>query len=234
MLRLSLSCILICITLISCKENTPSTNTVIQPIIIDTLISSDTLPPSNNPRSYILIAGWTEFVESDDMILDIRYATDDNFTKEVIYPCPRCFVRDTFAKILININQRMIQDYGYQLKFFDCYRPSPIQQVLWDKFPNPSYVTNPIKGSMHNRGMAVDITLVDSLGQELDMGTTYDHFGQEAHYTYKDLPKEVIANRTLLRNIMESYGCKGIRTEWWHYSLTRPSYAIADWEWPCE
>ncbi len=199
--------------------------------ITDTIISIE-ITDNSNKESFQKI-GWTELTIKDNVSIDIRYATTNNFTKEVIYPCEACYIRDTFAQILLQINREFIDSFGYRLKFFDCYRPSPVQQRLWDKFPNPTYVTNPLKGSMHNRGMAVDITLTDKDGVELDMGTTYDFFGEQAHYAYEKLPNPVKENRILLRTIMEKYGCKGIRTEWWHFSLKSPSYDIADWEWEC-
>ena len=86
--------------------------------------------------------------------------------------------------------------------------------------PDPRYVANPYSstGSYHNRGGAVDITLVDIQGNELDMGTPFDHFGKESHFDNKNLPEKVIANRILLREGMEMAGFNGIRTEWWHFS----------------
>ncbi len=119
------------------------------------------------------------------------------------------------------------------LKMFDCYRPRPYQQRLWDKVPNPDYVTPPAKGSMHSRGAAVDLTIVDAQGKELDMGTPYDFFGKEAHYDYTQLPAAVLANRRLLRQTMEAVGFRGIRTEWWHFSYQGKNYELSDYVWPC-
>ena len=116
---------------------------------------------------------------------------------------------------------------------FDCYRPRPIQQKLWDKVPNPSYVTPPSRGSMHNKGAAVDLTIVDTLGQQLDMGTTFDFFGKEAHHTYTAHSDTIQANRNLLKSTMESVGFSSIRTEWWHYSYKKKSYALSDMLWDC-
>ena len=86
---------------------------------------------------------------------------------------------------------------------------------------------------MHNRGLAVDLTIVDENGKELDMGTDYDFFGKEAHRTYVDPDPEVRKNRNLLKLLMEAHGLTGIRTEWWHYSLKTVSYDFSDWEWKC-
>jgi len=118
---------------------------------------------------------------------------------------------------------------------FDCYRPAPYQQRLWDKVPNPSYVTPPSKGSMHSRGAAVDLTLVQlNTGKELDMGTPYDFFGREAHIDFTNLPEATFKNRTKLRQALEEGGFKGIRTEWWHFSYKGKSWPLSNWVWPCD
>jgi len=165
--------------------------------------------------------------------LDIRYATADNFTKSKIYDCPRCLLRPEAAKALVKAH-KALQKKGLGLKMFDCYRPRPYQQRLWDKVPNPDYVTPPAKGSMHSRGAAVDLTIVDEKGNELDMGTPYDFFGKEAHTDNMNLPAPVLANRRLLRETLEAVGFKGIRTEWWHFSFQGKNYPLSDYVWPCE
>jgi D-alanyl-D-alanine dipeptidase len=162
---------------------------------------------------------WTELKRLDSTILqDIRYATTNNFTKSVIYDCPKCFLRPDVAKSLVTVHKKL-KAKGLGLKVFDCYRPSPYQQKLWDKVPDPNYVTPPAKGSMHSRGAAVDLTIVDKAGKELDMGTPYDFFGKEAHHTYTGHSKKVQENRALLKSLMEEAGFNSIRTEWWHYSI---------------
>jgi len=166
------------------------------------------------------------------ILLDIRYATDNNFTKSKIYDCPRCLLRPEAAEAIVKAN-KALKAKGLALKMFDCYRPRPYQQRLWDKMPNPNYVTPPAKGSMHSRGAAVDLTLVDSSGKELNMGTTYDFFGVEAHTDNLNLPAEVLKNRKLLRETLEAVGFKGIRTEWWHFSYQAKKYALSDYVWPC-
>lgn len=168
-----------------------------------------------------------------DIRLDIRYATTDNFTKAKIYDCPACLLRPEAAAAVVQAH-RALQEKNLGLKMFDCYRPRPYQQRLWDKVPDPDYVTPPAKGSMHSRGAAVDLTIVDANGRELDMGTAYDFFGPEAHYDYTKLPEKVLANRRLLRETMEAAGFQGIRTEWWHFSFRGKTYPFSDYLWPCE
>ncbi len=180
------------------------------------------------------VTQWMEITEEEGAILDIRYATDDNFTKNQIYPCGRCFLRPELASRIKTLQSDIYKRYGFRLKLFDCYRPRPAQQKLWDIVPDERYVTSPSKGSMHNRGLAVDVTLVDKEGVELDMGTPYDFFGPAAYTTNMDLPKEVLKNRKILTKMMEIHGLKGIRTEWWHFSLKTVQAPLDDWEWPCE
>jgi zinc D-Ala-D-Ala dipeptidase len=176
---------------------------------------------------------WTELIRLDSsFVLDLKYATEDNFVKEQLYDCPRCFLRPEVARALQEA-QGEFKSMGLRIKLLDCYRPSPVQQRLWDKVPNASYVTPPSKGSMHNRGLAVDLTLVDADGKELDMGTPYDFFGREAHHTCTDLPEEVLDNRRLLKSTMAEFGFKSIRTEWWHYSFPKSSFGFDDMEWEC-
>ena len=190
----------------------------------------DTVAPPRSPDSS---AGFLEIRLLDtSIVLDIRYATANNFTESQIYDCPRCFLRPETARALVRA-QAILKKQNLGLKLYDCYRPRPYQQRLWDKVPDPNYVMPPAKGSMHSRGAAVDLTLVDAKGNELDMGTSYDFFGPQAHYDYERLPAQVLANRRLLRRTMEAVGLKGIRTEWWHFSYQGKKFPLSDWVWPC-
>ncbi|MEM6725958.1 MAG: M15 family metallopeptidase [Bacteroidota bacterium] len=167
--------------------------------------------------------------------IDIRYATTNNFVEEVMYDCGRCLLRPEVAKAVVKLHRELIDRGLGGLKFFDCYRPRPVQQKLWDKVPDPRYVTNPAKGSMHNRGAAVDLTILDAEGNELDMGTGFDFFGKEAYHDYTDHPEIILDNRNLLKTSMEAAGFRGIRTEWWHYSYkVKGGYEISDFLWDCE
>lgn len=170
---------------------------------------------------------------SNDFSYDLRYATENNFLKAKVYDCAECYTRAKTAKALIKANTAFLEK-GYRIKFFDCYRPNSVQHKMWALFPNPQYVANPVKGSIHNKGGAVDITLVDMQGNDLDMGTDFDFFGKKAHHDHVDLPQEVLDNRKLLKETMENHGFWGIRTEWWHYNLSAGSNdKVADFRWPC-
>ncbi len=177
---------------------------------------------------------WTDIGLMDtSIIMDLKYATTDNFVGEKMYDCGRCFLRKAAAEKILMI-QKELQEKGYGLKMFDCYRPRPIQWKLWEKVPDPRYVADPKKGSMHNRGAAVDLTIVDSRGKALDMGTAYDFFGPRAHSTFTDLPENILANRQRLSSAMVRHGFQPIRTEWWHFSLEGQNYPLSDMLWNCE
>ncbi|MFV8370006.1 M15 family metallopeptidase [Flavobacterium sp. LB2R40] len=169
-----------------------------------------------------------------DFVFDMKYATDDNFLKEKVYDCAECFLRLKTVKAFVVANKKFIKK-GYKIKIFDCYRPLDIQKKMWKIVSNPEYVANPAKGSIHNRGGAVDITLVDGIGKELDMGTSFDFFGKEASHSYLNVSKEVKKNRALLKTIMTGSGFNSFDSEWWHYNLkSSQKDAISNAKWDCK
>jgi D-alanyl-D-alanine dipeptidase len=113
---------------------------------------------------------------SSAFVYDLKYATTDNFLGEKVYNCGECYLRYKTVKALL-VAQEKIKSKGYKFKLFDCYRPLSVQQKMWALVSDPAYVADPAKGSLHNRGGAVDLTLVDKNGNELDFGTTFDFFG---------------------------------------------------------
>ena len=162
------------------------------------------------------------------IILDLRYATADNFLGEAVYPSARCFLRQPVAAKLDSI-QKELQAQGMGLKIFDGYRPYSVTKLMWQILPDDRYVANPKNGSRHNRGAAVDLTLVDSLGNELPMPTPFDDFSEKAGHDYQDLPQDALKNRAVLKQIMEKYGFIAIKTEWWHYDINNyRDYPILD------
>lgn len=165
---------------------------------------------------------------------DMKYATKDNFLKQAVYPCSDCMIRKQVADALIKANEDLSKK-GLRIKFYDCYRPVDVQKKMWKIYPNAQYVANPYKsGSMHNRGGAVDITLIDRSGKELNMGTSFDHFGVEAHHDYTDLAEEILNNRKTLKLAMENNGFRSIRTEWWHYSFTGSQpFSLSNFQMEC-
>lgn len=171
---------------------------------------------------------------SQDFVYDMRYATEDNFLKAKVYDCAECYLRLKTVKALVEANKDFMEK-GYRIKLYDCYRPLDIQKRMWEIVSNPNYVANPAKGSIHNRGGAVDITLVDSIGNELDMGTGFDHFGIEAGHSYRKLDKKVIQNRKMLKRIMQKHDFKIFESEWWHYNLNNASAdKLSNFKWECD
>lgn len=234
----------------ACKNDKTATQTT-EPVVENskdvTISNTDTLTQpqtdveditiSKNEEENITTAvdpsSWSALTTEDGFILDIKYATTDNFTQKKIYDCGKCYLRPEAAAKLKVIQQELKEKYGFGIKLFDCFRPRPYQQRLWDIVPDPDYVTPPHKGSMHSRGLAVDLTLVDKNGKELDMGTAFDFFGPEAHqgYNHSDAVKR---NRWILKSTMEKHGFGSIRTEWWHFSYQGKSWPLDEWVWECE
>lgn len=171
---------------------------------------------------------------SNDFVFDMKYATPDNFLKQAVYDCGECYLRKSTAKALVKANEEF-KSLGYRIKLFDCYRPLSVQKKMWKILPGTHYVANPAKGSKHNRGAAVDLTLVDAQGKELDMGTSFDFFGKKAHHTCTTLPKKVLENRKLLKDVLNKYNFKSIFSEWWHYEY-RPEMQskVEDFQWQCK
>lgn len=179
---------------------------------------------------------WLDIADLDTSIqVDMRYATPDNFMDTTMYPCGRCWLRPEVARALVAAH-RKLQGVGLGIRVYDCYRPASVQQTLWNKYPDARYVTPPSRGSQHNRGLAVDLTLVDGSGQPLEMGTPYDSFEPAAHQTFTDFEDgRIVERRTLLRETMAAFGFGHIRTEWWHYSYRRAVQhrGLSDERWPC-
>ena len=170
---------------------------------------------------------------STDFVYDMKYATEDNFLKAKVYDCAECFLRLKTVKALVKANKKFIRK-GYRIQLFDCYRPLDIQKRMWQIVSNPEYVADPAKGSIHNRGGAVDITLVDSNGIALDMGTPFDFFGPEAGHYFENLSDEVKQNRILLKRIMQKSGFIPFNSEWWHYNLNNASKdRVSNTKWNC-
>jgi D-alanyl-D-alanine dipeptidase len=151
------------------------------------------------------------------IVLDIRYATTNNFTGQKLYPFAKCYLRRAAAEKL-RAAQKEFAPMGFGLKIYDGYRPLSVQRKMWEVFPQPGYVADPKKGSRHNRGAAVDVTLIRlSDGSELPMPTPYDDFTKRAHRDFTDLPEDVIRNRDLLERVLTKHGFVGLPTEWWHF-----------------
>jgi D-alanyl-D-alanine dipeptidase len=118
---------------------------------------------------------------------------------------------------------------GLGIKVFDGYRPLSVQRKMWQVYPHAGYVADPNRGSRHNRGAAVDLTMIHSNGTEVLMPSPYDSFTEAAHRDSTNAPPEALANRDLLERVMARHGFEGLPTEWWHFDdLAWRNYPLMD------
>ncbi len=151
---------------------------------------------------------------------ELMYATENNFTGQVIYDFRDAYLRWGTVKKLMLVCEDLAQLDLY-IKIWDGFRPVSAQFVLWEVCPNPTYVANPNTGhSSHSRGNTIDLTLVDAAGQELEMPTAFDDFSVKADRNYSDCNEIAANNAQLLEILMEKHGFKGYAGEWWHFSDT--------------
>jgi D-alanyl-D-alanine dipeptidase len=156
-----------------------------------------------------------------DIVCDLRYAGLNNFMHRRMYPenTNTPFLRKVAADSLRKVQQEL-NEKGLGLKIFDAYRPYSVTVKFWELVHDDRYVADPAKGSGHNRGIAIDVTIINlKTGDELKMGTGFDNFTDTAHQTFTNLPEKILQNRFLLRSTMEKYGFIALETEWWHYYL---------------
>ena len=168
--------------------------------------------------------GLIELTALDPTIrLDVRYATTNNFTGRQLYSQPRAFLVAPAAQALLNVH-RAAQLTGFGLTIYDAYRPWRVTKALWDATPpglQRNYVANPKRGSKHNRGCAVDLTLHNLAdGAEVTMPSGYDEFTLRAHRNFSDASAEALKNRDLLARLMEDAGFRGASNEWWHFDFS--------------
>jgi len=152
-----------------------------------------------------------------DAIVELRYATADNFLGRAVYPAgARCLLRAPVAARLARAAARL-RPHGLRLLVWDCYRPVSVQREMWRLFPRPGYVADPRKGSNHNRGAAVDLGLAARDGGAVALPTPFDTFSPRAHARATGLPPAAARHRDLLREAMEAEGFRVNRMEWWHF-----------------
>ena len=174
-----------------------------------------------------------ELIKLDPSItLDLRYATANNFTGHVLYDEARAFMAASAAQSLVRAHKRAQVD-GYGLTIFDAYRPWRVTKKLWDatpRGPKKNYVANPKKGSKHNRGCAVDLSLHDlRTGAVIEMPSGFDDFSEKAHRDYMGAGPIANANRARLQGYMEAEGFIALSNEWWHFDFTGwQNYPVLD------
>ncbi len=155
-----------------------------------------------------------------NIVLDLCYATTNNFMKTKLYPTIKTtYLRKPAAEALKKV-QTELNKQGLGLKIFDAYRPYSVTEKMWEPVKDDRYAADPKNGSGHNRGVAVDLTIINlKTKKELDMGTGFDNFSDTAHGDFINLPPIVLQNRLLLKSTMVNYGFKVLDTEWWHFYL---------------
>lgn len=153
-----------------------------------------------------------------DVTLALAYATSNNVLGRPIYRHARPYLhRDAAACLTRAID--LAAAIGYRLKIFDLFRPTEAQWLLWSRFPQPEFFADPRKGSPHSRGVAVDLTLVDGRGVELEMGTGFDDLTERAFHASPNVSPVAQQNRAILLGLMTAAGWDFYRNEWWHYQL---------------
>ncbi|MDZ7413270.1 MAG: D-alanyl-D-alanine dipeptidase [candidate division KSB1 bacterium] len=150
------------------------------------------------------------------IVVELKYATSDNFVGQPLYGANVCYLRRPTAERLARVQQRL-RAQGLGLKVYDCYRPLSVQWRMWELVPDTRYVADPRKGSRHNRGAAVDVTLVDTAGHELLMPSAFDDFSEKASRSYAQAPPEALRHRALLEEAMTAEGFVPLASEWWHF-----------------
>jgi D-alanyl-D-alanine dipeptidase len=156
--------------------------------------------------------------EKHRVLLDLAYATPNNFTGAPVYRRAACYLHaEAFAKL--ERARDLAAAIGLSLRIFDAFRPTEAQWVLWNHTPDPVFIADPRRGSSHGRGVAVDLTLADGSGENLDMGTGFDDFSPLAHHGRTDIPAEAQRNRAILLGLMTAAGWEFYTKEWWHYQL---------------
>lgn len=169
-----------------------------------------------------------------DIRVDLKYATKDNFIGANMYgQLRRAYLHPNLAKALARAQQALTKEHpGYRFLIYDAARPQSVQRRMYQAVagtPKKIYVAAPERGGRHNYGVAVDLTIIDASGKPLDMGSSFDHFGEEAHLGNEEarvragiFNKEVPANRSLMRRLLGAEGLRPYDKEWWHYQEQMP------------
>ncbi|MFC1687490.1 M15 family metallopeptidase [Patescibacteria group bacterium] len=178
--------------------------------------------PAYHPKKYkssiMRAVGFVDIRTLDrTFVLDIRYATKNNFVGKKMYHQPRALLLQSVAQRLLKAH-RILKKKGYRIKIWDCYRPLSVQKILWRKKPDERYVANPKKGSPHNRGTAIDCTLVDAKGKKLVMPTPFDAFTKKAHRSATHVSVQERKNMLILERAMKDAGFIPFPMEWWHFN----------------
>jgi D-alanyl-D-alanine dipeptidase len=217
---------------VSCSGRTASekTGSSISSSLPSSQASSAATDSAASVASPEVIDGFVRVTDIDSsFVIDLKYATADNFTHQKVYPTDVCVLRLETAEKLAKANAEF-EKSGYRIKIWDAFRPVSVQKIFWSIEPDDRFVANPATGgSVHNRGCAVDVTLVDQSGQELVMPSGFDDFTKKAYRSNPDMSAQAKADLDLLTRVMTENGFLTITTEWWHFEDSdRDNYQNAD------
>ncbi len=211
---------------VSEKETANIQETAAQEVTAQKIITQEiTTEKEPEDDEYVLVKKYIP-----DIYVELRYATENNFTGVKIYDFTEAYLRYGTVKKLAQV-QKELKQQGYSLKIWDACRPFEAQQKLWEVYPDPNYVANPANGmKKHNLGGTVDITMVAADGSVISMPTEFDDFSLKADRNYSDIEdEEAVKNVMILQNAMENNGFTGYQGEWWDYSDT-VEYEAVDFE----
>ena len=223
-LILALSILLCACTPSSTQPETAPVAETAAPTAVPETTTVPTTLPADKPTETLPEPDDADFVRVIDYLpsvsQELMYATDRNFTGQIIYDFTDAYLRYGTVKKLAAVSEDLAE-FGLALKIWDGFRPVSAQRKLWEVCPDPAYVANPNKGfSSHSRGNTVDLTLVDTAGNEVEMPTGFDDFSAKADRNYADCTEAAAAHAQMLEILMEKHGFSGYFQEWWHFSDT--------------
>ena len=207
----------------ACKKEETTMETTTAPAAAVQTLPPQTLPPETEAQEEMTVPepapeGFVRVLDYiPGMYQELKYATDQNFTGQVIYDFSDAYLRYSTVKKLAAVCDDLAE-LGLSLKIWDGFRPVGAQFKLWEVCPDPTFVANPEKGySSHSRGNTVDVTLVDKDGNELEMPSEFDDFSAKANRDFSDCTEDAAAHAQLLEILMEKHGFYGYFDEWWHF-----------------
>lgn len=222
-LRFFILILVLSLLVCACKKEETTMETTTAPAAAVQTLPPQTLPPETEAQEETTVPepAPEDFVRVLDyipgMYQELKYATDQNFTGQVIYDFSDAYLRYSTVKKLAAVCDDLAE-LGLSLKIWDGFRPVGAQFKLWEVCPDPTFVANPEKGySSHSRGNTVDVTLVDKDGNELEMPSEFDDFSAKANRDFSDCTEDAAAHAQLLEILMEKHGFYGYFDEWWHF-----------------
>lgn len=203
------------------------------PTAVSDINPKDSISTTATSKQEIIPAGWEEiFFRDKGTLNNMAYADTANFTHRKIYGCARCLLRHEVA-LAFRKAEQIGYMRGFRIIVYDCYRPKIYQRKMFEIVGDSRYVADTIKGSFHNKGCAVDVSLANMQGEALDMGTAFDNFTEAAHIDARNISLTAAKNRKLLGEIMTTAGFETYEFEWWHFNYPGCRYEAERFTWNC-